>query len=80
VVADESGLLVAPNVIAIAGAIARLAQDGSTRAALAAGAMAHARALSWERCAAETYGLVDHEGRSGTRAPVRHVVDAAISA
>ena len=45
-----------------------------------AGAMAHARALSWERCAAETYGLVDHEGRSGSRAPVRHVVDAAISA
>jgi glycosyltransferase involved in cell wall biosynthesis len=57
VVADESGLLVAPNVIAIAGALARLAQDGNTRSDLAVGAMAHARDLSWERCAAETYGL-----------------------
>ena len=57
VLADNSGILVAPNVIAIAGAIAGLVQDGNERARLAAGASAHARDLSWERCAAETYGL-----------------------
>lgn len=57
VIADVSGLLVVPNVIAIAEAIARMAGDHSLRALLTAGAVAHARALSWERCAAETYGL-----------------------
>ena len=43
-------------------------EDIDTRSVLAAGASAHARALSWERCAAATYGLP----RSGKRA-----VDAA---
>ncbi|MBC7575800.1 MAG: glycosyltransferase family 4 protein [Tardiphaga sp.] len=57
VIADSSGLLVAPNVIAIAEAITKLAQDTRMREVLAAGATTHARALSWERCAAETYGL-----------------------
>ena len=57
VLADNSGILVAPNVMAIAGAIAGLAQDDAVRSRLAAGAYAHARDLSWERCAAETYGL-----------------------
>ncbi|MDB5633073.1 MAG: glycosyl transferase [Tardiphaga sp.] len=57
VLTDQSGLLVAPSVEAIASAIAELAEDGDTRSILATGASAHARALSWERCAAETYGL-----------------------
>lgn len=57
VIADETGLLVPPSIEPIARAIATLAEDVDTRSVLAAGALAHARALSWERCAAETYGL-----------------------
>lgn len=57
VLADESGLLSAPDVGAIAEAIAEMIVDQDTRAVLAAGAMTHARSLSWERCAAATYGL-----------------------
>jgi glycosyltransferase involved in cell wall biosynthesis len=57
VLADLSGILVAPNVVAIAGAIEALVQDDVARSRLAKGAVAHARDLSWERCAAETYGL-----------------------
>jgi glycosyltransferase involved in cell wall biosynthesis len=63
VLADETGLLVPPSIDEIARAIARLAEDTDTRSVLAAGASAHARALSWERCAAETYGL-PRSGRS----------------
>jgi phosphatidyl-myo-inositol dimannoside synthase len=57
VLADETGLLVPPSIDHIARAITELAEDTDTRSILAAGASAHARALSWERCAAETYGL-----------------------
>ena len=57
VLADQTGLLVAPSVEAIADAIKELAEDSDTRSVLAAGASTHARALSWERCAAKTYGL-----------------------
>jgi glycosyltransferase involved in cell wall biosynthesis len=57
VLADESGLLVAPDAGAIADAIAEMIIDRDMRAVLAAGAMTHARSLSWERCAARTYGL-----------------------
>ena len=57
VLADETGLLVPADVDSIARAIADLAADRDLRAILAAGASAHARALSWERCAAATYGL-----------------------
>jgi phosphatidylinositol alpha-1,6-mannosyltransferase len=57
VVADRSGLLVEPSAEAIAGAIARLAADEHGRNALGRGALAHARAHGWERCAAATYGL-----------------------
>jgi glycosyltransferase involved in cell wall biosynthesis len=57
VLADETGLLVPPSVGAVARAIAELAEDTDARSLLAAGASAHAGALSWERCAAETYGL-----------------------
>jgi phosphatidyl-myo-inositol dimannoside synthase len=57
VLGDETGLLVPPSIDDIARAITELAEDTDTRSVLAAGASAHARALSWERCAAETYGL-----------------------
>jgi phosphatidylinositol alpha-1,6-mannosyltransferase len=57
VLGDETGLLVPPSIDHIARAITELAQDTDTRSVLAAGASAHAHALSWERCAAETYGL-----------------------
>lgn len=57
VVADETGFLVDPAPESIARAIAEIAEDSDTRSILAAGASAHARTLSWERCAAETYGL-----------------------
>jgi phosphatidyl-myo-inositol dimannoside synthase len=57
VLGDETGLLVPPSTDDIARAITELAEDTDTRSVLAAGASAHARALSWERCAAETYGL-----------------------
>jgi phosphatidylinositol alpha-1,6-mannosyltransferase len=63
VLADETGLLVPPSIDDIARAITELAENSDTRSVLAAGASAHARALSWERCAAETYGLP----RSGRR-------------
>jgi phosphatidyl-myo-inositol dimannoside synthase len=63
---DETGLLVPPSIEDIAGAITRLTEDTDTRSILAAGASAHARALSWERCAAETYGLP----RAGLRTAV----------
>jgi phosphatidylinositol alpha-1,6-mannosyltransferase len=68
VLEDETGLLVPPSIDDIARAITELAEDTDTRSVLAAGASAHARALSWERCAAETYGLP----RSG-----RPTIDAA---
>ncbi|WP_424629915.1 glycosyltransferase family 4 protein [Bradyrhizobium sp. SYSU BS000235] len=63
VLADETGLLVEPNVEAVAQAIVEMVDDSDTRSILAAGASSHARALSWERCAAETYGLSRPEDR-----------------
>ena len=57
VIRGESGLLVPPSSDAIAQAITTLATNEATRSALAAGAVAHARRLSWKRCAADTYGL-----------------------
>ena len=57
VVAGESGLLVQPRIEMIASLIQQMAEDSDLRARLAAGARAHARDLSWERCAAETYRL-----------------------
>jgi glycosyltransferase involved in cell wall biosynthesis len=57
VVSGRSGLVVWPTPEAIAAAILRLADDEHGRAELGRGALAHACALSWERCAAETYGL-----------------------
>ena len=57
VLADETGILAPPSAESISEAIAELASDRGLRAILGAGASAHARALSWERCAATTYGL-----------------------
>lgn len=57
VLAGESGLLAAPRVDMIAGVIEQLAEDDALRKRLGQGASAHAHDLSWERCAAETYGL-----------------------
>jgi glycosyltransferase involved in cell wall biosynthesis len=62
VLADESGILVSPSVESISRAIAELATERRLCAVLAAGASAHARSLSWERCAATTYGLA-HAGK-----------------
>jgi phosphatidyl-myo-inositol dimannoside synthase len=57
VIGGKSGLLVPPSSDAIAQAITTLATDEATRSALAKEAVAHARRLSWKRCAADTYGL-----------------------
>ncbi|HEY1546106.1 MAG TPA: glycosyltransferase family 4 protein [Xanthobacteraceae bacterium] len=57
VVAGRSGLLVASAPSAIADAIARLAANEHLRTMLGRGALTHTRRLSWDRCAAETYGL-----------------------
>lgn len=65
VLADETGILVPPSVDNTSAAIEELATDRGLRAILAAGASAHARSLSWERCAAATYGLV-HTGKQAS--------------
>jgi phosphatidylinositol alpha-1,6-mannosyltransferase len=57
VLADETGILVPPDLACISRAIADLVTDCGLRGDLAAGASAHAQTLSWERCAAATYGL-----------------------
>jgi phosphatidyl-myo-inositol dimannoside synthase len=57
VLAGQSGLLAQPRVEMIANLIQQIAEDNDLRTRLAAGALAHARDLSWERCAAETYRL-----------------------
>jgi glycosyltransferase involved in cell wall biosynthesis len=75
VIAGKTGLLVSPAIDEIAHAIAKLAENSEARSALAAGALAHARTLSWQRCAAETYGLA----RSAVR-PADDVPDAALPA
>jgi phosphatidylinositol alpha-1,6-mannosyltransferase len=72
VLADETGILTAPDVESISQAIASLAGDGELRALLAAGASVHARNLSWERCAAATYGL----SCAGDRAPQSSTIAA----
>jgi phosphatidyl-myo-inositol dimannoside synthase len=69
----ETGLLVPPSIEDIARAITRLAEDTDTRSVLAAGASAHARALSWERCAAETYNLPRAGIRRSIDIPDRHL-------
>jgi glycosyltransferase involved in cell wall biosynthesis len=57
VVARKTGLLVEPNVDAIAQAMALLSENAHARTMLGAAAREHARTLSWKRCAAATYGL-----------------------
>jgi phosphatidylinositol alpha-1,6-mannosyltransferase len=72
VLADETGILVPSDVGSISNAIANLAGDEDLRALLAAGASVHARNLSWERCAAATYGL----SCAGDRAPQSSMIAA----
>ena len=62
---QESGLLVPPDTDSIARAITLLTADYDRRKSLAAGAFAHAQKLSWERCAAATYGLPHAGSRAG---------------
>jgi phosphatidylinositol alpha-1,6-mannosyltransferase len=57
VIGERTGLLVAPAAEPIATAIALLATDERRRSTFGRAALEHARALSWERCAAQTYGL-----------------------
>lgn len=57
VVADRTGLLVEPTVPAVAKAIALMVENTELRARFAHAALAHARELSWVRCAARTYAL-----------------------
>jgi glycosyltransferase involved in cell wall biosynthesis len=66
VLADETGILVPVSVESTSQAIAEVATDRGLRAILAAGASAHARSLSWERCAAATYGLA-YTGRPASQ-------------
>jgi phosphatidyl-myo-inositol dimannoside synthase len=78
VIGDETGLLVPPSIEDIAHAITELAEDTDTRSVLAASALAHASALSWERCAAKTYGL-PRPGENGVDAIPSRVTDAVKS-
>jgi len=48
---------VEPSPDAIADAIVSMVTDDNLRQRLQAGARAHARLLSWDRCGALTYGL-----------------------
>lgn len=57
VLANETGLLTEVSAEAIARSIDEMIGAPDVRSRLAKRAMTHARALSWERCAAETYGL-----------------------
>lgn len=57
VVAERTGALVEPSVEAIAHAVERMVTERDLRARMAEQARMHADTLSWERCAAETYGL-----------------------
>jgi phosphatidylinositol alpha-1,6-mannosyltransferase len=77
VVADDTGLLVPPSVEPVAEGITQLASDSDRRSILAAGALAHARSLSWQRCAAETYGLIQPGHRTHTVLPAMAIDQAA---
>jgi phosphatidylinositol alpha-1,6-mannosyltransferase len=57
VIDNETGLLVAPSVDAIADAIGELTLDGIKRTSLGKRAWTRARSMNWERCAAGTYYL-----------------------
>jgi phosphatidyl-myo-inositol dimannoside synthase len=77
VVADDTGLLVPPSVEPVAEGITQLASDSDRRSILAAGALAHARSLSWQRCAAETYGPIQPGHRTHTVLPAMAIDQAA---
>jgi glycosyltransferase involved in cell wall biosynthesis len=57
VITGTTGILVDPIIDSVAAAIAVMGEEVEKRLWLGKGATAHARAMSWERCAAATYGL-----------------------
>lgn len=63
--ANETGILVEPSIGAIAQAISNLTEQHQMRADMAERARTHARELSWERCAAETYQLSPRRIQNG---------------
>lgn len=67
VLADETGFLVEPSIDEIASAIERMVTEDGLRAKMAERALVHANTLSWERCAAETYGLPPSARRNAAR-------------
>ncbi|MGN6308797.1 MAG: glycosyltransferase family 4 protein [Xanthobacteraceae bacterium] len=77
VVADKTGALVEPSIEAIAHAIQRMVTDRELRTEMAEHALMHAHTLSWERCAAETYGLPYSTKQNG--APGMEIPHRAIS-
>lgn len=72
VMADQTGFLVSPSANDLASAVRTMLTDSDLRMRMARQALAHARALSWERCAAETYGLA-HPARDGDAAHERRI-------
>jgi phosphatidyl-myo-inositol dimannoside synthase len=57
VLADRTGLLVEPSIPAITDALQNLIASPGLRSSLSYAALAHAKELSWRRCAARTYDL-----------------------
>ena len=76
VVANKTGALVEPSIDAIAHAIKCLVTERDLRVTLAEHAMIHARTLSWERCAAETYGLSHSAERNARHMQASHQASA----
>lgn len=76
VVANKTGALVEPSIDAIAHAINRLVTERELRVTLAEHARMHARTLSWERCAAETYGLPHSAERNARHMQASHQASA----
>jgi phosphatidylinositol alpha-1,6-mannosyltransferase len=76
VLADQSGLLVAPRVELIAGALQQMVDNRDLRDRLGNGAAAHARELSWERCAADTYRLPIRSRSDAVRAATEQALSA----
>lgn len=57
VLADRTGLLVEPSVMAVGDAIRLMVEAPAQRSSFAAAARDHAHRLSWKQCASRTYNL-----------------------
>lgn len=76
---NETGLLVEPNADALGSAIAEMVNDSVKRVSLGKRAMARARSMNWERCAAATYYLPlpqAHYSSQSIELPPSHVFSA----